>query len=184
MMVLSMNTSVYLADLARVMLRAGTLTFGGGNPTSAALQKQVVDERHWITGTDFALAYTLSRITPGTNLFACCSAVGYLIRGWPGALTCLLIASVPSSAITALLTLAMDPLRNWTPANALIHGAIAVAIGLNLGSLWTLATPYLRTARLLRGIALIAAGFLLAYLLSPVWVLATCAALGYFWSDS
>jgi chromate transporter len=182
-MVLSMNSSVYLPDLARVMLRAGTLTFGGGNPTSAALQKQVVDERHWITATDFALAYTLSRITPGTNLFACCSAVGYMIRGWSGALTCLLIISVPSSVVTALLTLAMDPILRGPPATALMHGAISVAVGLNLGSLWTLAAPYLQTGPVLRGLALIAAGFGLAYLLSPIWVLAACAALGYFWSD-
>jgi chromate transporter len=182
MMVLSMNSSVYLGDLARVMLRAGTLTFGGGNPTTAALQRQVVEERQWITGTDFALAYTLSRITPGTNLYACCSAVGYLIRGWAGALTCLLISSVPSSVVTALLTMGMERILAWPPATAIMHGAIAVSVGLSLGSLWTLAQPYLMKGPLPRGIAIVLAGFALAYLVPPIWVLGACAALGYFWS--
>lgn len=165
------------------MLRAGVLTFGGGNPTTAALQKSVVEERGWISGTDFALAFTLSRITPGTNLFACCSAVGYLIRGWPGAIVCLLIASVPSSIMTALLTVGMDQLLAWPHAVAMMHGAIAVAVGLTLGSLWVLAAPYLKSGPLMRGLSLVVAGFALAYLLPPVWVLVACAAIGYFWSD-
>ena len=183
MMVLSMNSSVYLGDLARVMLRAGTLTFGGGNPTTAALQREMVENRHWLTGTDFALAFTLSRITPGTNLFACCSALGYMVRGWAGALTCLLIVSAPSSVVTAVLTIAMDRILAWPPGAALMHGAIAVCIGLTLGGLWTLAYPYLTQGPLLRGLVIVGAGFGLAYLVSPIWVLAACAALGYFWSD-
>ena len=165
------------------MLRVATLTFGGGNPTTAALQRETVEDRGWLSGTDFALAYTLSRITPGTNLYACCSAVGYLIRGWPGAIVCLLIASVPASIFTALLTLAMDRMLAWPAAVSLMHGAIAVAIGLSLGSLWILAIPYLQNGPLVRGLALVTAGFALGYVLSPVWVLAACAAAGYFWSD-
>jgi len=176
-----MNSSVYLADLARVMLRAGTLTFGGGNPTTASIRRQMVDERGWLSGTDFALAFTLSRITPGTNLFACCSAVGYLVRGWTGALLCLLIASVPSSMVTALITLAMDRILRWPPAIHLMHGAIAISVGLSLGGLWVLASPYLRQAPILRGIVILTAGFALATWLSPIWVLAACAALGYLW---
>jgi chromate transporter len=183
MMVLSMNNSVYLGDLARVMLRAGTLTFGGGNPTSAALQRQVVDEQKWLSPTDFALAFTLSRITPGTNLYACCSAVGSLIKGWPGAIILLLIASIPSSIVTALLTIAMDRILNWPPATALMHGAIAVSVGLTLGSLWILAMPYLKASPIIRGLTILAAGFALAYLMPPIAVLVVCAAAGYFWSD-
>ncbi len=165
------------------MLRAGTLTFGGGNPTTAALQRSVVEERGWISGTNFALAFALSRITPGTNLFACCSAVGYLIRGWAGAIVCLLIASVPSSLITALLTIGMDRMLAWPQAVAMMHGAIAVSVGLTLGSLWTLASPYVKSGPLVRGLSLVVAGFALAYLLPAVWVLAVCAAAGYLWSD-
>lgn len=165
------------------MLRAGTLTFGGGNATTAVLQKSVVEERGWISGTDFALAFTLSRITPGTNLFACCSAVGYLVRGWPGAIVCLVIASVPSSFVTALLTVGMDRMLAWPAAVAMMHGAIAVSVGLTLGSLWMLAAPYLKNGPLMRGLCLVAAGFGLSYLIPTVWVLAACAAAGYFWSD-
>lgn len=175
---------MYLGDLARVMLRAATLTFGGGNPTTAALQREMVERRHWLSGTDFALAYTLSRITPGTNLFACCSALGYLVRGWPGAIVCLLIASVPSSILTALLAAVMERLLDWPAAVAMMHGAIAVAIGLSLGSLFTLAQPYLTSAPLLRGLAFIAGGLALGYLVSPVWVLVAGAAAGYFWQGA
>ncbi len=175
---------MYLGDLARVVLRAGTLTFGGGNPTTAALRRQVVDEHRWISDADFALAYTLSRITPGTNLFACCSAIGYLIRGWPGAIVCLLLASVPSSVVTALLTLGMDRVLAWPGGPSLVHGAIAVSVGLSLGSLWTLAQPYLQQGPLVRGLVILVAGFALGLVLSPIWVLALCAGLGYLWSDA
>ena len=75
-----------LARLAGVFLRIGNTTFGGGDPTMAALQRELVDRQAWLTAEDFALAYSLARITPGTNVVAFCVAVGARISGIGGAI--------------------------------------------------------------------------------------------------
>jgi hypothetical protein len=61
---------VSLKQLTWIFLRVGSLTFGGGDPTMAALQSELVVTRGWLTGEQYALIYGLARITPGTNLVA------------------------------------------------------------------------------------------------------------------
>src|SRR5579872_3489231 len=59
-----------------IFLRVGNLTFGGGDPTMAALQSELVHTRGWLTAEQYALIYGLARITPGTNLLAFSAASG------------------------------------------------------------------------------------------------------------
>ena len=67
-------TKPSLAALTRLYLKIGNTTFGGGDPTMALLQRELIG-RQWITRDDFALAYSLARVTPGTNILAFCAAV-------------------------------------------------------------------------------------------------------------
>ena len=75
-----------LRKLTGVFLRIGNTTFGGGLPTIAALQRELVDGNHWLSLEDYALAFSLARITPGTNVIAFCAAPGARIMGLRGAL--------------------------------------------------------------------------------------------------
>jgi len=59
-----------LKQLAWIFLRVGNLTFGGGDPTMAALQSELVAGRRWLDEEQYGLIYGLARITPGTNLLA------------------------------------------------------------------------------------------------------------------
>jgi len=65
-----------LRQLTGVFFRIGNTTFGGGLPTMAALQREFVEQHHWLTPEDYALAFSLARITPGTNVIAFCAASG------------------------------------------------------------------------------------------------------------
>jgi hypothetical protein len=65
-----------LGRLTRAFVRIGNTTFGGGDTTMAALQREFIDRRGWITQEDYAVAFSLARITPGTNVVAFCAAVG------------------------------------------------------------------------------------------------------------
>ena len=65
-----------LSELAWVFLRIGNTTFGGGDPTLAALQVEFVDRKKWLSAEDYGLAFSLARITPGTNIIAFCTGAG------------------------------------------------------------------------------------------------------------
>ena len=75
-----------LRKLTGVFLRIGNTTFGGGLPTMAALQRELVEQHDWLSPEDYALAFSLARVTPGTNVIAFCAATGARIMGLRGAL--------------------------------------------------------------------------------------------------
>ena len=72
-----------LSDIALLFLRIANTTFGGGDPTMAALQREY-DRRNWIDADQFSVAFGLARITPGTNMVAFCAATGWYLRGMAG----------------------------------------------------------------------------------------------------
>ena len=93
-----------LRAIASVFARYANTTFGGGSATIAVLREQIVEKRPWLDREQFDLAYALSRLTPGTNLLAFCTAAGWITRRGLGALFALLAASLPCS----LLAVAID----------------------------------------------------------------------------
>ncbi len=97
-----------LGPLLLIFLRLANLTFGGGAATVAALQRELVEKRHWLSTADFGLSYALSRITPGTNLYAFCTAAAWLIDGTRSAILALVISSLPCCALVWLLTAGFD----------------------------------------------------------------------------
>ena len=69
-----------LRAIASTFARYANTTFGGGSATIAVLKEQIVDRRTWLTPAEFHLSYALSRLTPGTNLLAFCTAAGWTAR--------------------------------------------------------------------------------------------------------
>jgi chromate transporter len=172
-----------LRTLTGIFFRAGSLTFGGGNPTTAVLQRELVTTRGWLSDTDFALCYAVSRITPGTNMLSFCTAAGWRLRRGLGALAALLASSVPGAAIVVLLARGYEA---WH-ANPLVlsglHGALAAAVGIVLASSWLLLRPYLTAGTWVRMSVIAGSSFALAGFLgfSPIQVLGLAALTGCIW---
>lgn len=171
-----------LAEIAAVFARYANLTFGGGSATIAVLREQVLVRRRWISEPSFDLAYALSRLTPGTNLLAFCTAVGSMGRGLAGALVALAASSVPCS----LIALAATHFYEVWQANALVHaalaGALAAAVAVMLNTAWVLAAPHVAAAPRKAAVIVPAAMALgTSSPLSPFQVLVTAAVLGLLW---
>src|SRR5690348_18127511 len=77
----------------------------------AAIYRETVTGRAWLTPEKYAVSYALARITPGTNLLAFCAGTAWELLGWPGAIAGVLAASVPSAIIVTLLTEGYDAVR-------------------------------------------------------------------------
>ena len=75
-----------LRALGALYLRAGNLTFGGGDVITATLQRELVHTRGWLTMDQYGLAQSLAKITPGTGSLAFCAATAWMLRRWAGAL--------------------------------------------------------------------------------------------------
>jgi chromate transporter len=176
-------TPVSLKRLTWIFLRVGNLTFGGGDPTMAALQSELVHDRGWLDTESYALIYGLARITPGTNLVALSAAAGWKILGWAGALSAVLSITIPAAICVVLLTRGYEAWNSNALAMAAIGGTLAAATGMMATSAWQLLAPQIGRGRRLRAVVLSLAALVasLRFSLSPIAILGLAALVGLFW---
>jgi chromate transporter len=172
-----------LGRLSGLYFRIGNTTFGGGTPTIAALQRELIERQGWITQEDFALAYALARITPGTNVLAFCAATAARVLGIRGAIAAVTAVTFPSAVLAVLLTMGYENWRSNATVMATVGGTIAAVAGMMWSSVWLLAKPHF--ARPLRTALFAGGAFLAAWKLgfTPVPIIATAAVIGFLWKE-
>lgn len=174
-----MRRKLTIAALARVFLRNGTFTFGGGDATTASLQRELVANHGWLSEHEFGACYAVSRVTPGTNLLAFCTAVGWTLMGLRGAVSALLLASIPGAVVLMVMTGFYSAATSNPWLMSAIHAALAAAVGIMLAAVWTLLRGPLRRRPIrTAAVALPAFGLSLFGFFSPLEVLALAAAFG------
>jgi chromate transporter len=175
-----------LRKLTGIFLRVGNTTFGGGLPTIAALQRELVEQREWLSPEDYALAFSLARVTPGTNVIAFCAAAGAQILGFWGALAGALAETVPSAILAVLMTQGYESWRTNAWVMAGISGTIAAVAGMMWASIYSLVRPHFRgLKRALRGAAITLAAFLAIWRfgLGPLSIIGLAAIVGLLWEE-
>ena len=172
-----------LLRLTLIYLRIGNLTFGGGDPTMAALQSELVFSRGWLPPEKYGLIYALARITPGTNLLAFCAGSAWQLLGWGAAVAGVAAVTVPSAAVVVLLTKGYEAWKSNPLAMAAISGTLASALGMMATGAWLLVRPHLSARRWLRAVVSVGGSLVLSlqFGVSPIQVLMLAALIGWFW---
>ena len=170
-----------LRRLLGVFLRVGNTTFGGGDPTMAALYTELVAARRWMGPETYGLIYALARITPGTNMLAFCAGAAWHLAGWPGAILAVSAVTVPAAVAIVLLTAGFESLRGNSIAMAAVGGTLAAAVGMMLTGAWQLLRPHLACGKWLRALVFAGGSLALVQVLSPLQVVLAAAAAGFFW---
>jgi chromate transporter len=150
-----------LVEIANTFARYANFTLGGGSATVAVLHRELLDKQRWINSDDFSLCFALARLTPGTNLLAFCTGVGWLLRGAAGAVTALLAASIPCAIIVVAGTALFNHWQDNHWAQAAIHGAIAAAVAITVKTCWTIAHPHFKSRARVRVTLIAVTAFLL-----------------------
>jgi chromate transporter len=163
--------------------RIGNTTFGGGDPTMAALQSQLF-ERQWVDREQFGLVYALARATPGTNILALCAGTGWLVLRGLGAVLAVVGASFPSSVMVMMLTAGYVAWRNNARAMAAIGGMLAAATGLMGVAAFGLLKPHFTRSRWLRAAVVFGVSLVLTLRFgwTPIQVLGVAAVAGALWN--
>ena len=172
-----------LGRLGGLYFRIGNTTFGGGTPTIAALQRELTERQGWITQEDFALAYALARITPGTNVLAFCAATGARVLGISGAVAAVAAVTLPSAVLAVLLTMGYENWRSNATVMAAVGGTVAAVAGMMWVSVWLLVRPHFACP--LRAAVFAGGAFLAAWKLgfTPVPIIITAAVIGFLWKE-
>ena len=174
-----------IAKLVWIFLRYANFTFGGGTATTVAIDQEIVG-RQKLVGADTArLSYALARLTPGTNVLAYCAGIGWKMRGFPGAISALIVSSVPCSLFAVLVTVLYEVLINRQAMRVAMHGAIAAAIAVIFATGWTIIRPLRQSVSKARILVLTSAAFVVSMLgVSPIQVLLGAALVGCLLPDS
>ena len=85
-----------LASLFGVFAPLSFFCVGGGQAILADVQRQVISVHHWLTRTEFADIYAISRMAPGPGSLYI-TLIGWHIAGFPGALAATAGIFLPST---------------------------------------------------------------------------------------
>jgi chromate transporter len=155
--------------VAAVFLRIGLVAFGGSVGVLPELERQIVDERGWLSRREFVDSFALGQLTPGPALLMVMFA-GYRVAGPAGACTALVAIFLPSALLSMLAAAHWERLRRWPWLAALQRAFAALALGLLIAGAYTIT----RVAVVDATSALVAAGALLLlwrYRLQPALVI-------------
>jgi chromate transporter len=179
-------TKPSLQKLTGVFFRVGNTTFGGGYVTMAVLGRELVDLRRWITAEDYALAFAVARVTPGTNIIAFCAAVGWLVLRWAGALAAVVALTAPTAVLAVFILRLLESGASHPFLMAAIAATVAAVSGMMWSIVWTLVSPHLKGFEKSARAVIIAGGSFLAswiFNITPVPILAVAALIGVLWKD-
>jgi chromate transporter len=167
---------VILLELALYFGLLSLISVGGMPSVMPEMQRMVVEMKGWLTPGEFIQAFAVGQAAPGPNILIA-SLIGWKVAGIPGALVALAAICGPAAVIAWWVSELWERFKD-SPWRRSIQRAIApVVVALILSSGFIIATPASPDWRLWL-IAGLSAASMVAFRLSPFWMLAGGGVLG------
>lgn len=127
---IAMTDSPRIWDFVRYFLRLGTLGFGGPIALVGYMQRDLVDERGWLTKEDFAQGLALAQLAPGPLAAQVSIYIGWLRGGAMGAALVGLAFVLPSFLMVLALAFLYLRFGGLPGMQAAFYGVGAAVIAL------------------------------------------------------
>lgn len=166
-----------IGRLLVIFLKIGAFTFGGGFAMIPLIQKEVVENEHWITDDDILEIVAISESTPGPVAINSATFVGYRVAGFWGAFFATFGVVFPSFAIILLISAILNEFKDNKIVQYAFNGIRAGVLALIIKALWTM---YKKTPKNWVSYTVIAGAFICSAILkiSVLYVLIGCALFG------
>jgi chromate transporter len=129
--------------------RLGTIGFGGPLALAAYMQRDLVDEREWLTHDEYLEGLALAQLSPGPLAAQPAMYLGFIRAGWLGATLVGFAFIAPSFLMVVLLALAYMRYGGLAWMQAVFYGVGAAVIGIIARSAWKLMKATLKRDPLL-----------------------------------
>jgi len=146
-----------LADLALYALRLGTVGFGGPVALVGYMHRDLVEQRRWISESEYKEGLTLAQLMPGPLAAQLMIYLGYVHYGVWGATLAGLAFIIPSFLMVLALGWAYVAYGGISWMQAVFYGVGAAVIAIITISAWKLTRKSLSRDRLLWAIFLVSA---------------------------
>ena len=165
-------------SLFSAFFRIGAFTIGGGYAMIPLIQREIVDNQHWLDEEEFLNMIALAQAAPGVIAVNSAIFIGYRIDGWRGLLASVLGAVLPSFVIILALALAFQQFRDNEYVERFFLGLRPAVVALIASPVFKLA----KSARLTRyniWIPITAALLIWLVGLNPIYVILIAGIGGY-----
>lgn len=127
-----------VVDLFAGFFVVGVFGFGGVLPWA---RRMIVDQRKWLTQSEFTEMLGLCQFLPGGNIMNVTIALGSRFRGVAGAAASLLGLMTAPVAIVILLGVVYDQYAEYPPVHRAFVALSAAAAAYMLSTAWKIAAP-------------------------------------------
>lgn len=127
-----------LFELFSIFFRIGAFTFGGGYAMIPLIQKEVVDNKKWISDEDILDIVAIAESTPGPIAINAATFVGYKVKGFWGAFFATLGTVIPSFVIILIISLVLREFGEIKVVRYAFNGIRAGVLALLIKALVTM----------------------------------------------
>lgn len=92
-------------ELFYSFFKIGLFTFGGGYAMIPLIEKEIMEEKHWISKNELLEIISISQMTPGTIAINAATFVGKKVGGIRGSIMATLGVTFPSLIIITLISI-------------------------------------------------------------------------------
>ena len=124
-----------MASLFAVFFKIGAFTFGGGYAMIPLIQREVVENKKWITDEDILEIVAIAESTPGPIAINAATFVGYKVAGFFGALFATFGVVLPSFVIISLIAGVLEQFEDAKVVQYAFNGVRAGVLALIIKAL-------------------------------------------------
>lgn len=164
-------------ELFLVFLKIGAFTFGGGYAMIPLIQREMVENKKWISEKDILDIVAISESTPGPIAVNAATFVGYHVAGVAGAVAATFGVVLPAFCIIACLATILPKLERL---RAVQYAFLGIRVGVLALLLRALLTMYHSCKKTVFAVCIMLAAFACVAMLqmNTIVVLIGCAVAG------
>lgn len=153
--------SVSLAEIAKLFLELGFITFGGPAAHIALFEEEVVKKRKWMTHQHFLDLVGATNLIPGPNSTEIAMHTGYNQAGFTGLITAGVCFTLPAVVITGVFAYFYAVYGNLPDVKPFLYGIKPAVIVIILNAVYRLGTKTIKDWKIISiGIAVAVLNFL------------------------
>lgn len=171
------NRKNLLLSLFITFFKIGAFTFGGGYAMIPIIQREIAENRKWLSDDDILDIIAVAESTPGPIAINSATFVGYKIAGFWGAFFSTFAVVLPSFVIISLISYLLKEFSSIRAVSYAFFGIRAAVLALLLRALWLM---YAKCPKNAVSYVIIAVSFILSafFDINLIYVIIICALLG------
>ncbi len=166
-----------MLSLFITFFKIGAFTFGGGYAMIPLIQKEVAEEKGWITDEEILDVIAIAESTPGPIAINSATFVGYKVCGFWGAFFSTVGVVLPSFVIILVISFVLREFADLKPVRYAFFGIRAGVLALVLKAFVSM---YRQCPKNLVSYILAALSFIIAVLfdINVIYIIIGCAVIG------